>query len=503
MKKNKLIISFLAGALALGSCDLDETAYGFYSEDNFFKTAADAESALMYAYGTLNYLEYSRTIFFLGDMPSEVMTTKSDASAENQDLNNWKVDNFKTNSSLENYFKYAFIGVNRANAVIKKVPTANFNQEQKDRFLGEAYFLRAWNYFNLVRNFGLVPLHQSVVETVEQTSTALAPNMDAMYDLILSDCRRAAELLPVYDTPKMGRADRVAAQALAAKAYLYIASAREHNVKLYRDMHRDITEMYDSAAYFANEVIEKQSVYGLEDNLLDIYDVEKARGKEHIFIMSMDRSGASEGQYSKISKMFIPYVDGSTLYLKQGDKDEYIPTHDGYAEYRTTIPFFNSFDANDKRKTDLIVDKVYNKDGSLLGEYPGKLPYPFCRKYIDPKYEQDKTSTRPFLIRFSDVALIYAEAAGPNAKSYQLVNTIRNRAGLGNLKPDLAKEDFRKEIFKERTFEMAFEGDHMYDLRRWNLITTTVEEAAGLSEDQVTFYPIPQAEINLNGSLRD
>ena len=59
--------------------------------------------------------------------------------------------------------------------------------------------------------------------------------------------------------------------------------------------------------------------------------------------MAMDRSGSSEGQYSKISKMFIPYVDGSVLYLKQGDKNEYIPTHDGYAEYRTTIPFFQQF----------------------------------------------------------------------------------------------------------------------------------------------------------------
>lgn len=61
----------------------------------------------------------------------------------NQDLNNWKVGNFKTNGSLENFFKYAFIGVNRANAVIKKVPDAGFSQEQKDLFLGEAYFLRA------------------------------------------------------------------------------------------------------------------------------------------------------------------------------------------------------------------------------------------------------------------------------------------------------------------------------------------------------------------------
>lgn len=237
------------------------------------------------------------------------------------------------------------------------MPDAGFSQEQKDLFLGEAYFLRAWNYFNLVRNFGLVPLHKSVVETVDQTSTALAPDMDAMYDLILSDCRRAAELLPVYETPKIGRADRVAAQALAAKAYLYVASAKEHGVKLYRDMHRDATVMYDSAAYFAGEVIENQSVYGFESSLLDIYDVEKARGKEHIFIMAMDRSGSSEGQYSKISKMFIPYIDGATLYLKQGDKDEYIPTHDGWGEYQTTVAFYNTFDAMISVKQSLLLIK--------------------------------------------------------------------------------------------------------------------------------------------------
>ena len=55
--KNRIVISLLAGTLALGACNLDETPYGFYSEDNFFKTAADAEAAVMYAYGTLNYLE--------------------------------------------------------------------------------------------------------------------------------------------------------------------------------------------------------------------------------------------------------------------------------------------------------------------------------------------------------------------------------------------------------------------------------------------------------------
>lgn len=497
----KKILVMLLSAISLTACNLDETPYGFYSEENFYKTEADAEAALLYAYGDLTYLEYSRAIFFLGDMPTEELTTKSDAESNNQDINNWKIDNFKQNTTLENFFKYAFIGINRANGVIENVSKATFNESVKNRLLGEAYFLRAWNYFNLVRNFGLVPMHRNMVAKLNETSQPLAANMDEVYDLILGDCRLASEILPVYSSPTLGRADKIAAQTLAAKAYLYVASAKENKVKLYRDMKRETEVMYDSAAYFANEVVSKQNVYGFENNLLDIYNVDNPNGCENIFMMAMDRSGVSEGQYSKISKMFIPYIDGATIYLKQGDTNEFIPSHDGWGEYRTTPVFYESYDPNDKRKTDLIVNKVYRADGSVNVQYPGSLEYPFCRKYIDPHFDGDKTSTRPFLLRYSDIALIYAEAAGPTEKSYQLVNFIRNRAGLGNLAAGLSKEDFRKAVIKERKFEMAFEGDYMYDLRRTNHIQD-IPSARNLSEDQCTFYPIPQTEINLNGSLR-
>ncbi len=497
----KTILSLLACSLLVGACDLKEEPYGFYSEKNFYKTAEDAEASLMYAYGTLTYLEYSRAVFFLGDMPTEELTTKSDATADNQDLNLWKVDNFKTNTTLENYFKYAFIGVNRANAVIQNVQGATFDETKKNQLLGEAYFLRAWNYFNLVRNFGLVPMHTTMVDQLDETSSPLASNLDEVYDLILGDCRSAASLLPVYSAPVLGRTDRVAAQSLAAKAYLYIASAKESGVKLYTEMKRQTKEMYDSAAYYSGEVMNGQTTYGFQEELLDIYDVENPNGREHIFTMAMDRTGTTEGQYSKISKMFIPYIDGATIYLKQGDTDVLIPSHDGWSEYRVTPTFYNSFDNSDKRKTQLFVTKVYKADGSLNVEYPGSLPYPFCRKYVDPKYDGDKTSTRPFLIRYSDVALIYAEAAGPTEKSYELVNYIRNRAGLGNLAQNLSVDDFRKAVIQERKFELTCEGDYMYDLRRTNRIQS-VAEAQSLTQDQCAFYPIPQAEINLNGSLR-
>jgi len=259
--------------------------------------------------------------------------------------------------------------------------------------------------------------------------------------------------------------------------------------------------MYDSATYFAGKVVNDQTTYALDSSLVNIYDVEKPRGSEHIFTMSMDRTGTVEGEYSKISKMFIPYIGGATVYL-DNKNGSYSATHDGWSVYQTTTAFYNSFDAADKRKTELIVDKVYDKTGVLIAAYPGKILYPFTRKYIDPSFVGDKTSTRPFLIRYSDVALIYAEAAGPTTKAYGLINAIRNRAGLGNLMPGLGIVDFRKAVYKERTWELAYEGDHLYDLRRWNRVITDVPEATSITEEQAAFYPIPQAEIDLNASLR-
>ena len=71
---------------AMFSCSLEEYPYGFYSEENFYKTAADAEAAVNYIYDAINYIEYSRSIVFLGDMNTDVMNPKGDAAAANKQL---------------------------------------------------------------------------------------------------------------------------------------------------------------------------------------------------------------------------------------------------------------------------------------------------------------------------------------------------------------------------------------------------------------------------------
>ena len=503
----KKIIAFSLAALCLAACDLNEKPYGFYSEASFYKTEADAQAATMYIYDAINYIEYSRAIVFLGGMNTDELYPKGDAAASTKDLDAWTMENFKRNTALGNFFKYSFITVNRANAVIENVPGMDMDQDLKNRFTGEAYFMRAYSYFNLARNFGRVPIHKNVVTTIEDSAAGLAESLDELWGFIISDLEEAIDLLPYYAHPETGRTDKAAAQALLAKSYLYLASAKNYGVAQYKDMSFDVDDYYAKAVQYAGAVVDnpEQTTYAFDPDLMHIYDVDYPDGPEHIFIMSMDRTGDGEGQYSKISKMYIPYISGGTVYLKQGDKDEYIPTHDGWSEYKTEDAFYESFEAGDRRRDWLMCTEAYNKNGEVVWKYTkgNDATYPFCRKFVDPQFSGDKTSTKPYLLRFSDIALVYAEAAGPTAKAYELVNFIRNRAGLGDLPAGLSTENFREAVINERIHELAFEGNITYDLRRTgNLHTVKALAEQGVStDDDIVFYPIPASETDLNPNI--
>ncbi len=496
--KTKILSLFLIFGLLLSSCDLKEKPYGFYSEDNFYKTPADAEASLMYAYNALTFLEYSRGIFYIGELASETCTVKPDEGYGSQQLNNWTAD--ANNETLTYYFKYCFIAINRANAVIENVTNSTFSPATKNKLLGEAYFLRAYNYFNLVKVFGLVPIQRNMVKSISQASPEMAKNMDELYDFINADLRTAESSLEVYRN--VGRADKVAAQAMLAKSYLTMASSKESGLPKYADMTKDVQTMYDSAAYFSGQVLNGQTEYSLDPQLTHIYDVNAPDGPEHIFIMSMDRTGLNEGNFSKIAMMFQPWIDGNPYYIMNSDSSLTYTTN-GWEVFQTTAGFYSSFADNDKRKTELLVTTVYNADKEVVGSYGNQFSYAFTRKYVDPEFVGQKSSAKPYLIRFSDVALMYAEAVGPTPEGYAWMQQVRSRAGLGNIAAGMNAADFRKAVVQERAWELAFEGQRLYDLRRKAMVTTTDPKAiaAGISEANAAFYPIPQMEIDLNPNL--
>ena len=496
MKNTILSISLLL-AMLLFSCKLDETPYGFYSSNNFYKTEVDAESALMYAYNALTFLEYSRGIFYIGDIPTETMSPKSDEAGDVYKLENW-IAGAET-EQLVYYFKYCYITINRANAVIDNVKNSKLSEVVKNKVMGEAYFLRAWNYFNLVRVFGLVPIHTESVVSLSQTTPPMAKDLDVVYNLIISDLRKADDMLQVNKA--YGRADKVAAQSVLAKAYLTIASSKENNVAKYSEMNRDVQVMYDSAAYYSRKVVfDYNDNYSFDTNLLDIYDVEKPTGPEHIFIMATDRSGSQEGNYSKLPLMFLPSNNSVPFYIKYGNGSLVKANGNGWGVFLCNDDFVeNQFSATDLRRTELIHRSIYDASGAAI--VPNQIKGYFTSKYVDPDFIGEHTSARPYLIRYSDIALVFAEAVGPQ-EGLAIVNKIRTRANATLLPTGMNMKDFRQSVIKERSLELAFEGNRLFDLRRTATVTKVDVNASGLSEMDAAFYPIPQREIDLNPNVK-
>lgn len=498
MKITKIIIGIVL-LMGVVSCEsLDVEPEGFYSDENFYDTLEDAEASLLYAYDALTLVSYAPVSFYLTELASDNCVVKPDEGADAQMFVNWQVT--AQNELLSQYYRSAYIAINRANAVLENVEGRGYDKEEENRLLGEALFLRAYNHFNLVKAFGLAPLQNSLIDKLDETTAVPPQNMQVVYSFLIADLERAINLLNV--NPVAGKADKVAAQALLAKVYLFAASAKESGVPQYGALTASVENLYAAAAANAKEVLNGQTAYGFEEDLQQIYDVDAPNGKEHIFILSMDRSGTNEGDYSKLSKYFIPWLGGATVYLQNTD-DSLIPTHDGWSVFQTTEKLFSAYDATDYRRNNLLVTEVFDQNGNSIGStQDGLVPYPFTRKYVDPNFEGDKTSTRPYLIRFTDIQLVYAEATA-NTEGLAYYNQVRRRAGVEELASlnGLTTAQFRDLVVEERQRELAFEGDRLWDLRRKNWVQQEVLTAAGISAEAAAFFPLPQREIDLNPNI--
>lgn len=510
----KAIKTFVYSGLAflfvsLSSCEdmLREQPYGVYSDDNFFTSEADALNALLYAYDPISNIEYgARFLFNLTDIPTNQY--RSYNKGLETSLFEWEVT--PNTEEILYFFKYCYLGITRANSVLENVGSmANISEESRRQFLGEAHFLRAFHYFMLVRVYGEVPYHTQVVQGVQDAKAHYA-SLTELYDLIIGDLEQAMSLMNI--AKQQGRADKVAAQALLAKVYLTLASSKQSGAPGY-DWVTNADALFTNAAEIAGQVLRGQNTYGLEPDLLRIYDVDhQADSREHIFITSMTREGSGfEGNYSQLPQIFtigIPNVYISGSLAGGGDVMPIIqPGQQGWQYYRVDNEFYHRFDDEDLRKR-LMVTTIYNADGSVLANWSEEnltssnptlfaFFYPFTRKYTDPQSNSHRTSANLYLIRFAEVALTYAEAAGPTEEGYYWVNEVRKRAGLGELPAGLSAEQFRAAVWDELTFELAFEGHGLFELRRTNRVLEEVTNKP-INEAYAYFFPLPQREIDLN-----
>ncbi|MCQ2184044.1 MAG: RagB/SusD family nutrient uptake outer membrane protein [Bacteroidales bacterium] len=511
--KSTLSLLLLAGMFS--ACSLEETPYGVYSNKTFFLTEADAENALMYAYVPINYIEYAqRFTYYFGDLLTDEIAQYGYGLS---DVTGWDIK--PTTEENLYFFKNIYVALGRCNSVLENVSKMQIPQDKKNRYMGEAYFLRAFHHFNLVKNWGEVPIRIKAVNTVADTQAKKAPIKD-VWTQIINDLLEADKLLGINKC--QGRVDKVAVQALLSRVYLYLATYKESGSPGY-DWVEDADAMYAKAEQYAGKVIYDQNTYRLDPSLDDIYSVFcQNSSPEHIFITGMNREASGmEGTFAQLPLLFMIQYSDDYVYVSEKLVPETDPvtgkvkvmkmidSKPGWETVRTSYEWWNNtFEDKDLRKR-LLVSTIYTEDGDVFRTFDpenkqstdmhtSKYFFPFCRKYSDPISVGSRSSANIYLIRMGEIYLNYAEAAGPTDKGYECLNAVRDRAGLAAAPAGLSKEDFREACWKERERELFFEANWLYDLRRKNRVNDTYITRIHPKESIAYFFPFPQRETDLN-----
>ena len=463
------------------------------SVDNYYQNEVEAVQAVNATYTPLSAI-YNGAAWHLGDIMSDDADLGGGGGGdglETAELDNFNVTSF--NPIINTMWAQCYYGILRANLVIEKVPKVPvISASVKNRSLGEGRFLRALYYYHLVRVFGDVPLYTNVI-TAEEAATIGRSPRQAVYDQIIADLKLAETLLPnTYNLTDKGRATAGAAKGLLAAIYLTLGDK-------------------PNAAAKAKQVIDARATYGFDlwADYADNFKLENENGKESLFEVQY-RSGGGQwsdfGAGQKLNTFFAPRAQDIVQSSGYGWN---VPTKAFADTYEKTGATYNTITDRRRRATMWIPGDVfgsYTQPAQLVGS-----PLGFnVRKYFVPISNTlgDNggwtCALNVPIMRYSEVLLIYAEAAGL-ALGKPSIDAVRARAGLPPLANTLSDAQYLEAIYKERRLEFGFEMHRWYDLLRHpdpNYFLT-VMRAAGKNNigAKHRYMPIPQGERDKNANL--
>jgi starch-binding outer membrane protein, SusD/RagB family len=468
---------------------LDETDKSNFTLDNYFTRPEHATSVVNSIYQDLRPITESG---FGGGawMMVEFATGLADTEL-GQAVNSLFVRDLVNNSDNgygQTIWTSYYRGIANANLAVSKIPDITMDETLKKRLMGQAKFMRAYYYFNLVRIFGNIPLITEPVNLTSEDLYASPAKPEDVYTQIVKDLTEAESSgLPMMDAT--GRASMGAVKSLLSSVYLTMAGYPLQKGN----------EYYKLAADKAKEVIDSKA-FSLFPSYADLHNPDKKNLGENIFMTQ-----------------FAPFILPSTWQVS------IIPYNRGISQYSSETggifaneEFVKSYEPNDKRTREkefyytnftLRADRTKTLE---LGDY-------YIYKHFDMTANLTTTSSGMNwpIMRLAEVMLIFAEASneanGPNNLAYDAVNAIRTRAELPNL-ANLSKEQLREAIWREKWFELSYENKTWFDMVRirkaFNVKTRKFEEFVGhkfvygptLKERELLF-PIPTAEIRNNTKL--
>lgn len=484
----------LSGTLVLCgvSCSdfLEEPDRSNFTMENYFTKPEHAESVVNSIYENL------RNVLGGGFGGAPWMMLEFATGLANTELgqaqNSIFVRNLVNNSDNgygATYWTSHYRGIANANLAIAKIPGISMNEAAKKRYLGEARFLRALYYYDLVRIFGNISL---ITEPVDLKSPDLYPTQvspEEVYKVIVADLIEAeASGLPYTDAT--GRASLGAVKSLLSSVYLTMAG-----FPLQKG-----AEYYKKAADKAKEVVDSGK-FSLFPSYDDLRNPAKKNIGENIFMAQYVAFVLPSNWQTSI----IPYNQGISAYT------------DETGAIFANKEFVESYENGDKRAAE---KQFYYTSFSLRSDRTKtrNLGGYYLYKHFDTEAQLSTTSSglNWTMMRYAEVLLTYAEAEneanGPSAAAYEAVNAIRRRAQLPDL-AGLTKVQLREAIWKERWHELSFENKTWYDMTRlrkaFNVTTKKFEDFAGhkfsygpVLKERELLFPIPTAEIRNNNKLK-
>lgn len=512
----KKIIYSIIIILLVGGCDkkLDQVNPNRATTSSFWQTSDQAFAGVTAIY---NALILDGT--YMRSLPGLMDSRGDDFTGDSPWLDLELTGKFiiPTNSApVEWIWRDLYITVNRANQVlinVAKYPDGVLTADQKNRLLGQAYFLRALAYFNLATNFKAVPLITTLPVDQSEYYPATATE-DELWAQIFSDFQAAETMLPLNyvnaegpDKGHKGRATKGAAAGMLGKAYLY----RKDWAKAGAQFEKFISGVY-------------KNLYSLMPNYRDNFRDVNENNAESLFEIQFTATGGTDMNWCcEPSATWRQVTAVSVTYGMEGAGfSDYLPTRWIYNEYKLEK---TTAGKSDPRLLATIASYEPDDNSTLAYTKPWFNPqnriYP--RKYTNDGIGNGKLVETPEgsginyrVLRYADILLMYAEVlneTGKTTDAYQYIQQVRTRASLPDLatvKPNMTQAQMRDQLAHERALEFAIEGQRIHDLIRWGWFENPTKLAELKAHDADfnsytagnQWLPIPQRELDVNKNLQ-
>lgn len=526
----RYIVTLLTLLIILTSCNdwLIEPSPGISKLEDYFVGGTSVKQSVTACYVPLMW-EFNGTYFpewFIGDVVSDDALKGGQNigdMADVYDMENWKTNT--NNGLLLDYYRAQYQGIGRCNLALSVIPDIEKDEilmyskggiDLQDRLLGEAYFLRAYFYFRLVRVFGGVPKIDFIIESADKWQQPRA-SADEIYEFILQDLEKAQEKLwkkSEYDSEDLGRVTKGAAQAMLLKANLYAG-----NFKSIAGQDDIASQKYKTAKAWGDSII-NSGEYDLFENYVENFTLTGENGIESVFEIQYTAEQTSDyGQgYGFTRGSFTQILTRSRSKELGGGWGFNHPTQNLYNEFEPTDTL--RLRATILEPTD---EQIVNQAEEI---YLGNRFLNRKTMWINedgtvPKLNHD--SRGPLnnrQIRYSDVLLMYAEACletGDETNAITYLNKVRERVKLPEYPGYKIKingreitPDLQQAIRHERRMELSMEGHRWFDICRWGTAKEVMDaykatEDPEAQEHMATFiegkhelFPIPSKEIDLN-----